>query len=43
MEAIAIANAAVRRALHPLMIKLGGLAIAQASRFPEITRPDSLR
>lgn len=35
---VAIASAAVRRALHPAMIKLSRIAIAQAARFPEIAR-----
>jgi hypothetical protein len=34
----AIANGALRRALDPSIIKLGQIAIAQASRFPEIAR-----
>jgi AcrR family transcriptional regulator len=34
----AIAQAAQRRALDPAMVKLGRIAIAQASRFPEIAR-----
>lgn len=34
----AIANAALRRALHPSMVKLSRIAIAHASRFPEIAR-----
>jgi AcrR family transcriptional regulator len=33
-----IANAALRRALHPSMVKLGRIAIAHASRFPELAR-----
>lgn len=34
----AIAHAALRRALHPSMVQLGRIAIAHASRFPEIAR-----
>jgi len=34
----AIAHAALRRALHPAMVKLGRIAITQAARFPEIAR-----
>lgn len=34
----AIAHAAQRRALDPAMVKLGRIAVAQASRFPEIAR-----
>ncbi|MFF2846322.1 TetR/AcrR family transcriptional regulator [Streptomyces sp. NPDC058001] len=34
----AIATTAVRRALHPSMVQLGRIAIAHASRFPEIAR-----
>jgi AcrR family transcriptional regulator len=34
----AIANVAVRRALHPSMIKLSCIAIAHAARFPDIAR-----
>ena len=34
----AIATVALRRALHPALIQLGRIAIAQASRFPEIAR-----
>lgn len=34
----AIARAALRRALHPSMVKLGRVAIAHAARFPELAR-----
>jgi AcrR family transcriptional regulator len=34
----AIANAALRRALHPAMIDLSRIAIAQAARFPNVAR-----
>ena len=34
----AIAQVALRRALDPSMIKLSRIAIAQASRFPEVAR-----
>jgi AcrR family transcriptional regulator len=34
----AIATASVRRALDPALIQLGRIAIAQASRFPDIAR-----
>ncbi|SFG47233.1 transcriptional repressor C-terminal [Streptomyces mirabilis] len=34
----AIADAALRRALDPSMVRLGQIAIAHASRFPEIAR-----
>jgi AcrR family transcriptional regulator len=36
-----IASASLRRALHPSMIKLSRIAIAQAERFPEIARQAS--
>lgn len=36
-----IADAAARRALHPSMIKLSRIAIAQAERFPDIARAAS--
>jgi AcrR family transcriptional regulator len=34
----AIAHAALRRALHPAMVKVSRLAIAQADRFPDLAR-----
>ena len=34
----AIADAALRRALDPSVVKLGQIAIAQASRFPELAQ-----
>lgn len=33
-----IANSALRKATDPAMVKLGRIAMAQASRFPEIAR-----
>ncbi|MFD4606219.1 TetR/AcrR family transcriptional regulator [Streptomyces sp. NPDC058464] len=34
----AVAQAAVRRALHPSMVKLARIAIAKADRFPDLAR-----